>query len=223
MAKKTLNKKIVDVIFGTSIFLVMYLIVGFLLGSSWLSKGLTFEESYELLKDGLSITATFLGPVAAFVLFSDWRVQHVEVKTEKEAELLVKNILDLNNEVESIDIDLRNSLNETKQLNHNNKIQEIRSGLLKLHTDMSISFGDEERTEGFINISSDLIYEMLNYLNLMSIVINSRRENKLSKGDEVRKFYQEKELMYLRKSFDRFKNFEDLFLKINEELRKLKV
>lgn len=83
MAKKTLNKKVVDVVFWTSIFLVMYLIVGFLLGSSWLSKGLTFSESYNLLKDGLSITAAFLAPIAAFILFTDWREQHVEQKVEK--------------------------------------------------------------------------------------------------------------------------------------------
>lgn len=94
MAKKTLNKKIVDAVFWTSIFLVMYLIVGFLLGSSWLSKGLTFSESYDLLKDGLSITAAFLAPVAAFVLFSDWREQHVERQLDEIARSIILNVQD---------------------------------------------------------------------------------------------------------------------------------
>lgn len=76
MAKKTLKEKIDDVAFWTVIFLILYLIIGYLLESLWLSKPLKLDELYELLKDGFSITAAFLAPVAAFILFSDWREQH---------------------------------------------------------------------------------------------------------------------------------------------------
>lgn len=76
MAKKTLKEKINDVAFWTVIFLILYLIIGYLLESLWLSKPLKLDELYDLLKDGLSITAAFLAPVAAFILFSDWREQH---------------------------------------------------------------------------------------------------------------------------------------------------
>ena len=76
MAKKTLKEKINDVAFWTVIFLILYLIIGYLLESLWLSKPLKLDELYELLKDGFSITAAFLAPVAAFILFSDWREQH---------------------------------------------------------------------------------------------------------------------------------------------------
>ncbi|WP_166170183.1 hypothetical protein [Acinetobacter sp. SA01] len=44
------------------------------------SDGSHFDpaKTYELIKDTLTLTATFLAPVAAFVLFSDWREPHVE-------------------------------------------------------------------------------------------------------------------------------------------------
>lgn len=76
MAKKTLKAKINDVAFWMIIFFILYLIVGYLLESSWLSKPPTLDKIYELLKDGLGVTATFLAPVVAFILFSDWREQH---------------------------------------------------------------------------------------------------------------------------------------------------
>lgn len=95
MAKKNLKDKIIDAVFWTCFFLVVYLIVGFLLGSSWLSKGLTFKESYDLLKDGLSLTAAFLAPVAAFVLFSDWREQHVERRLDEIARSIILSIQDI--------------------------------------------------------------------------------------------------------------------------------
>lgn len=76
MAKKTLAVKIKEVGFWTVIFFILYLIVGYLLESSWLSKPIKLNDIYDLLKDGLGITAAFLAPVAAFVLFSDWRDQH---------------------------------------------------------------------------------------------------------------------------------------------------
>lgn len=86
MAKKTLEEKIKDVAFWTVIFLVLYLILGYLLQSLWLSKPLMLDELYDLIKDGFSLTAALLAPAAAFVLFSDWRIQHVELKAEKLSE-----------------------------------------------------------------------------------------------------------------------------------------
>ena len=76
MAKKSLEEKIKDVGFWTVIFFILYLIVGYLLESSWLEIPLNLEGIYDLFKDGLGITAAFLAPVAAFLLFSDWREQH---------------------------------------------------------------------------------------------------------------------------------------------------
>lgn len=76
MTKKSLKEKLQDAMFWTSIFFILYLIVGYLLESSWLSSPLKLDDIYNLLKDGFNITAMFLAPVTAFLLFSDWREQH---------------------------------------------------------------------------------------------------------------------------------------------------
>lgn len=136
MAKKNLKDKIIEAAFWTSFFLVVYLIVGFLLGSSWLSKGLTFDESYNLLKDALSITAAFLAPVAAFVLFSDWREQHEAKLIEHTSTQIFGGVIDLyewllalHSEIEDGDFDS----NEIKYIFRElkNKTKEIR--VLNLH------------------------------------------------------------------------------------------
>ncbi|EPF6400510.1 hypothetical protein OPU61_001479 [Acinetobacter baumannii] len=92
MAIKNLEEKIEDISFWTIVFLIMYLIVGYLIKSEWLSKVLKFSEIYEILKDGLTITAAFLAPAAAFVLFSDWRLQHREIATEANATKMLSSI-----------------------------------------------------------------------------------------------------------------------------------
>lgn len=105
MAKKTLEEKIKDIVFYATVFFILYLIIGFLIKSEWLSN---FKDnwtySYELLMDAFTLTAYFVAPVAAFVLFSDWRMQHKEVSNEKNshevrqalwrAYLLIKDIVD---------------------------------------------------------------------------------------------------------------------------------
>ncbi|ENX41542.1 hypothetical protein [Acinetobacter sp. NIPH 2100] len=76
MIKKSLEDKIKDIAFWTIVFFILYTILGFLLETKWLSEIISLPKINEILKDSLTITATFLAPVAAFVLFSDWREQH---------------------------------------------------------------------------------------------------------------------------------------------------
>lgn len=92
MSKKTLKEKINDVAFWTIIFLIIYLIIGYLLESLWLSKSLKLDEFYDLLKDGFAITAAFLAPVAAFILFSDWRTTHKSIREENIVLGILENI-----------------------------------------------------------------------------------------------------------------------------------
>ncbi|MEQ1137570.1 hypothetical protein [Acinetobacter seifertii] len=41
-----------------------------------LTKPVDSAVFYEVLKDALTITATFFAPIAAIILFSDWRIEH---------------------------------------------------------------------------------------------------------------------------------------------------
>ena len=97
MIKKSLEEKIRDVVFWTIAFFILYTIVGFLLETNWLKTAITLREVNVILKDSLTITAAFLAPVAAFVLFSDWRTEHVEVVLDNVARKIRVDIEDLRN------------------------------------------------------------------------------------------------------------------------------
>ncbi|WP_151796543.1 hypothetical protein [Acinetobacter soli] len=83
MKKKTLKEKINKVCWWAAGLTVLYFIVGAILKSD----GTKFDpvKTYDLIKDTLTLTATFLAPVAAFVLFSDWREQHEDVALESDS------------------------------------------------------------------------------------------------------------------------------------------
>lgn len=82
MGTKTLKEKIFDIAFWTVYFFCAFLIVGYLINSGFLKVVPVKDKIYEILKDALSISAAFLAPVAAFVLFSDWREEHVAKNLE---------------------------------------------------------------------------------------------------------------------------------------------
>lgn len=95
MSTKTLNEKIKDVIFWMLIFFSLYLIVGYLIQSEYLHCALNWDASYNLLRDALTITAYFLAPTAAFMLFSDWREQHAVLATEADSTNVYKSVNEL--------------------------------------------------------------------------------------------------------------------------------
>lgn len=91
MANKTLKEKIKDLIFWMIMFFIFYLIVGYLIQSQYLHSVVDVNHLYDLFRDSLTLTAYFLAPFAAFMLFNDWREQHKTLKVEKEAELIIHN------------------------------------------------------------------------------------------------------------------------------------
>lgn len=76
MLKRSLNQKMKDVVFYAVVFFVLYSIVAYLLESKWLSEIIGLPKVNGILKDSLTMTAAFLAPGAAFILFTDWREQH---------------------------------------------------------------------------------------------------------------------------------------------------
>ncbi|MFV5343567.1 hypothetical protein VXQ28_08590 [Acinetobacter oleivorans] len=71
MVKKSLNQKMKDVVFYAIVFFVLYTIVAYLLESKWLSEIIGLPKINGILKDSLTMTAAFLAPGAAFILFTD--------------------------------------------------------------------------------------------------------------------------------------------------------
>ncbi|KAB0455613.1 hypothetical protein QM281_15410 [Acinetobacter baumannii] len=97
MAKKELKNKIKIVGFWTFGGVFWYLVISFFLLSEYPIQEFIFDhkKAYEVLKDALTIAATFLAPVAAFVLFSDWRDQHRSITNEKVSRQIVNKLSDL--------------------------------------------------------------------------------------------------------------------------------
>ncbi|HDX6066270.1 hypothetical protein [Acinetobacter baumannii] len=92
MAQEDLKNKIMKVGFWTFGGIFWYLVVAFFLKSEYpiFKYGFNSSQAYEVLKDALTLAASFLAPVAAFVLFSDWRVQHKALKNEKLSEDILR-------------------------------------------------------------------------------------------------------------------------------------
>lgn len=90
MDKKKLKDKVELTIFWLGLFCLTYLILGFILKSD-LTKPIDSTIFYEVLRDSLTLTAYFLAPIAALILFSDWREQHASINNEK----ISKDIVDI--------------------------------------------------------------------------------------------------------------------------------
>jgi hypothetical protein len=83
MKKTTLNDKINSI---KKIFIsctIVYIVFSLLYLNDY-STDAHFDPKkiYETVKDGLTLAAAFLAPVAAFVLFNDWREEHGEKRNE---------------------------------------------------------------------------------------------------------------------------------------------
>ncbi|MDB0078826.1 hypothetical protein [Acinetobacter baumannii] len=96
MKSKTLKNKINDIVFVVCAGGVLYLIVGFLMKTNWLSCPKPLPDLYEVVRDTLTLMAYFLAPAIALVLFSDWRQEHVEKSREQQGKAIYNLVLQIN-------------------------------------------------------------------------------------------------------------------------------
>lgn len=101
MKKKTLEEKIRLVVFLTFGGILGYLVIAFFLKSSYpiYEYNLDRSAAYDIIKDALTLAAAFLAPVAAFVLFIDWRVEHQ-----------IKSTFQLLDDLNNLSFDIKNGL-----------------------------------------------------------------------------------------------------------------
>lgn len=94
MKKTTLEEKIRQVGIWTFGGIFWYLVIAFFLKSNYPIYEYDFNRSvaYEVIKDALTLGAAFLAPVAAFVLFTDWKEQHRLIKNEVKIEEILLGI-----------------------------------------------------------------------------------------------------------------------------------
>ncbi|MDC4872597.1 hypothetical protein ACKEN5_14395 [Acinetobacter baumannii] len=117
MANKSLNEKFKIIGFWTFGGIFWYLLISFFLLSDYPIQDYPFnhKKTYEVLKDALSLAAAFLAPVAAFVLFSNWREQHIEVEVEKGGIELYERLMLIKNEISDIKSEICFNFSEDKK------------------------------------------------------------------------------------------------------------
>lgn len=209
----------------TLIFFIILLVTYILVNLAFRSIMHTTLEN--MVKDGMSFSATAIAPIIAILLFSDWRVQHLAIKMETAAEKIVKNLLDINFEIDILDAEVRKDIKNINVEDTQKIIFDLRKRLIEQNTQLGITFDGEPKTNDFINQINDLMYEMLNYLNLMNIAITAHEKLKnnttIFESDEVKTFYADKENLYFKKSFERFTGFVETLSTINNSLREFKI
>jgi hypothetical protein len=180
MAKKTIEEKIQDVGFWTFGGVIWYLVIAFFLKSKYPIYEYRFnpKDAYDVLKDALTLAAAFLAPVAAFVLFSDWREQHKVISNVEQSRKFNQelkrcidkidtdhiNFMDFeNSEFESfmrMIFDFSATLSSTLQNIYNvnkesetyiNNVESIRTGFEKIYASIQATIN--------LNHMSDFIYE----------------------------------------------------------------
>lgn len=110
MADKDLKDKIKIVGFWTFGGVFWYLVISFFLLSDYPIQNFGFDnkKAYEVLKDALTIAAAFLAPVAAFVLFDDWRTSHRLKNNEIEVLNILKRVRNIPFKVKNLAEDIGN-------------------------------------------------------------------------------------------------------------------
>jgi len=147
MAKKTLEEKIKQVGFWTFGGVFWYLAIAFFLKSNYPIYDYDFNRSvaYDVIKDALTLVAALLAPVAAFVLFTDWREQHAAIKNERTSEeikkqiMQIKGYLSLGTDYDDISIFFKNQA-------------EFYGLLLDFKRNIELLRGLDEESESYINI-----------------------------------------------------------------------
>lgn len=172
MKSKTLKNKINDIVFVICAGGVLYLIVGYLMKTNWLSCPKALPDLYEIVRDTLTLMAYFLAPAIALVLFSDWRQEHVEKSREQQGEEIYKLIKQINRE-------LNEYFSETNdEDNHSESQSEYITGLYrslqeKINNVESLlgefDFNDEQASafKSQVKRIVEVINETFSYVNLM--------------------------------------------------------
>lgn len=214
MANKSLNEKFKIIGFWTFGGIFWYLLISFFLLSDYPLQDYPFnhKKTYEVLKDALTLAATFLAPVAAFVLFTDWREQHIEVALEKNTQETYKY---LNESFEAI-LEFKNEvckgekLNEERCLGLVNKEDKIK--YLIGFAERSLNLLDDNDVTKQFKIDCKDLAEMLK--NCLSILYN------LDYG------YQKSQSVYspdFRPANIKIKEIEEKLMSLSKKLENFKV
>lgn len=92
MKNNELFKKVEKASYGIFTFFFWYLVIGFFLKSDYPIYDQPFNRiaAYEVLRDGITLSAYFLAPVAALLVFDGWQDQHRRISNEKNSKEIIE-------------------------------------------------------------------------------------------------------------------------------------
>lgn len=135
---------------------VLYFIVGAFLKSD----GPNFDpaKTYDLIKDTLTLTATFLAPVAAFVLFSDWREQHEAQSIESDSTDVFNGLNVLEDKLLNLNFAIDDEDFKTEMINQLMSEIADKAKVLKL---LNSQIGARENGKKFAACADEIITEIM--------------------------------------------------------------
>lgn len=181
MLKKSLHDQIKLIGFWTFGGVFWYLVIAFFLKSKYpiFDYSFNLEMAYDVIKDALSLAASFLAPVAAFVLFSDWRDQHRSITNEKVSRKIVDKLSDLLPFVSKSYIYLVNKGDIDKFS------QSYFSYLIELARDTTSINSIDPKSEKFIQDMEIINSSLMNiWLSLERQIVLNQQLSKISSFDE---------------------------------------
>lgn len=94
MSNMTYDEKTNFIIKKFLIYTPLFILLGLLLLNDY-SLEAKFDPSkvYNVIKDGLTLSAAFLAPAVALVLFSSWKEQYFQTKIEKDAQSIYEDVV----------------------------------------------------------------------------------------------------------------------------------
>lgn len=231
MTKKSLEKEIKLVWMWALILSVVY----FTIGAYLKSDGPKFDPSktYELLKDTLTLTAAFLAPVAAFVLFTDWRREHGDKRNEELVFSTLQRIDTKSNEVRSV-IDM---VNQEFQENGPEMIDLFSSNIINFKQELVIELGILEKSrdffddEAFLNAATAFCQNQIEMLDSLGRLFNSSenldncRTSPTSQEDIdwALRFYERSEGEFLPKAEEYLNGFDEHLIRLKDLAKPYKI
>ena len=227
MKKKTLKDKIIRACLWTAFFTVVY----FIIGAYLISDGLEFDpnKTYNLIKDTLTLTASFLAPIAAFVLFSDWRDEHRVKTILGTIESIIQKLSDIERtllqyrfEIDRKKISLDDTILTIKDLEHHDIVLDLELILSIKYLELS---SDEQCVINFKNKFKEHLSEIrilrTKYKQLESVSdVIKQYENQNKKNDEGSQIdFSEFQTNFNNLSFEISETVNGLADNLNELLR----
>ncbi|AOA58316.1 hypothetical protein [Acinetobacter larvae] len=164
MIRVSLKTKLIRAIKNVAFASVAFFVIGALLKSD--GPKLDLSKIYELVKDTVAFFSAFLGPVFAYVLFNDWRGEHIEKKLEADSESIFKAIQEIYLKLYEVRMSIctKATLEETEGLRVNMSMELLTVDMMRVRNYIKLLKEENDCALNFIQQANDIV-DSLNKVN----------------------------------------------------------